>query len=155
MKAFGSMKAWGKIRRALPALLVLYSVLLAVALLAPTSGDQSAMASWVSDLGVWVGFAPETANQARAEFLCNIAILAPVSALGSLIWPRTTWRDWTAYTFVIACSVELAQGIVLSARTASSADVVANTLGGLVGAVVVLAGRRLVERRAGSGPSGS
>jgi hypothetical protein len=73
--------------------LVVYSVLLGIALLAPTSGTQSSMASWVSDLGTWAGFSAETANQGRAEFLCNAAILAPVSALGSLIWSRTTWRD--------------------------------------------------------------
>lgn len=117
--------------------LLVYSVLLGIALLAPTSGTQSSMASWVVDLGTWVGFSAETATQARAEFLCNVAILAPVSALGSLIWRRTTWRDWTAYAFVIACLVEVTQGLLLGERTASTADVVANTLGGLVGAVVV------------------
>ena len=131
--------------------LVVYSVLLGIALLAPTSGTQSGMASWVSDLGVWVGFSAETASQSRAEFLCNAAILAPVSALGSLIWPRTTWRDWTAYAFVIACGVELTQGAVLPHRTASQVDIVANTLGGLGGAVAVLAALRLSRRRTGAG----
>jgi glycopeptide antibiotics resistance protein len=131
--------------------LVVYSVLLGVALLAPTSGTQSGMASWVSDLGVWVGFSAETANQGRAEFLCNVAILAPVSALGSLIWARTTWRDWTAYAFVIAGSVEVVQELVLPARTASYVDIVANTLGGMIGAVVVLAARRLSRRRRAAG----
>jgi glycopeptide antibiotics resistance protein len=131
--------------------LVVYSVLLAIALLAPTSGTQSGMASWVSDLGVWVGFSEQTASQARAEFLCNAAILAPVSALGSLIWARTTWRDWTAYAFVIACAVELTQGALLPGRTASQVDIVANTLGGLVGAVAVLVARRLSRRRRAAG----
>lgn len=130
-------------RRGLQLALVVYSVLLAIALLAPTSGTQSGMASWVSDLGAWVGFSPETANQARAEFLCNAAILAPVSALGSLIWPRTTWRDWTAYAFAIAVLVELIQGLLLPGRTASDVDIVANTLGGLLGALAVWVWRRL------------
>jgi glycopeptide antibiotics resistance protein len=124
-------------RRGLLIGLVVYSALLGVALLAPTSGTQSTMASWVSDLGTWVGFSEETANQGRAEFLCNVAILAPVSAIGSLLWTRTTWRDWTAYAFVIACVVELVQELVLPGRTASYVDIVANTLGGLVGAAVV------------------
>ncbi len=129
-------------RRGLLIALLGYSALLGVALLVPTSGTQSEMASWVSDLGTWVGFSPETANQGRAEFLCNVVILAPVSLLGSLIWPRTTWRDWTAYTFVIAGLVELTQGLVLPGRTASYVDITANTLGGLVGAVLVLLSRR-------------
>jgi glycopeptide antibiotics resistance protein len=131
--------------------LAIYSCALAIALLAPTSGTQSGMASWVSDLGVWVGFSAETASQSRAEFLCNAAILAPVSALGSLIWTRTTWRDWTAYAFVIACGVELTQGALLPDRTASQVDIVANTLGGLAGAVVVLAARWLSRRRTVAG----
>ena len=129
-------------RRGLLIALLGYSALLGVALLAPTSGTQSEMASWVSDLGTWVGFSPETANQGRAEFVCNVVILAPVSLLGSLLWPRTTWRDWTAYTFVIAGLVELTQGLVLPGRTASYVDITANTLGGLVGAVLVLLSRR-------------
>jgi glycopeptide antibiotics resistance protein len=127
--------------------LLVYSVLLGVALLAPTSGTQSSMAAWVVDLGTAVGFSPETATQARAEFLCNAAILAPVSALGSLIWTGTTWRDWTAYAFVIAGTVELVQGLVLPDRTASYIDIVANTLGGLLGAVVVLMARTGHARR--------
>jgi hypothetical protein len=134
-------------RRRLLVALAVYSALLGVALLAPTSGTQSTMASWVSDLGVWVGFSVETANQGRAEFLCNVAILAPVSALGSLVWRRTTWRDWTAYAFVIAGTVEVVQGLVLPDRTASYVDIVANTLGGLLGAAIVLALRRAVAYR--------
>jgi glycopeptide antibiotics resistance protein len=134
-------------RRLLAGALVVYSAALAIALLAPTSGTQSTMASWVVDLGTWVGFSDELASQDRAEFLCNAAILAPVAALGSLLWASTTWRDWTAYVFVIASTVELFQGLVLSSRTASYVDIVANTLGGLIGAVGVLVARRLAARR--------
>jgi glycopeptide antibiotics resistance protein len=120
-----------------------YAALLAVALLAPTSGTQSQMASWVVDLATALGIDADLATQARAEFLCNALILAPVSALGSLIWTSTTWKDWTAYTFVVATSVELAQGLLLPGRTASTVDIAANTLGGLLGALFVLVLRRL------------
>jgi glycopeptide antibiotics resistance protein len=135
-------------RRAIAGALLAYSLLLAVALLAPTSGTQSSMASWVVDLGRSVGFSREVATQARAEFLCNALILAPVSLLGSLLWVRTTWRDWTAFGFLIAGMVELTQGALLPDRTASNTDIVANTLGCLLGALVVtftrswLTGRR-------------
>ena len=123
-------------RRGLLIVLVGYSALLGVALLAPTSGTQSAMASWVSDLGIWVGFSPETANQARAEFLCNVAILAPVSALGL--------ADLAAHDLARLDGVRVRgrrprrahPGAGAPGRTASYVDIVANTLGGLVGAVV-------------------
>ncbi len=84
--------------------------------------------------------------------MCNALILMPVSALGSLFWPRTTWRDWTAYAFVISGLVELIQGLVLPHRAATFVDVVANTLGGLGGAVVVLALRGLRGRRTEAAP---
>ena len=143
-------------RRALLVALATYSALLAVALLAPTSGTQSQMASWVVDAGTTLGFSPQTASQARAEFLCNALILMPISALGSLIWLRTTWRDWTAYAFVVAGVVELTQGLLLPSRTASYTDIVANTLGGLGGAALVTCGRWALSRRrraAGTPPS--
>lgn len=130
-------------RRALTIALLGYSLLLGVALLAPTSGTQSSMAHTVVDLGRALGFGPQTATQARAEFLCNALILVPVSLLGSLVWPRTTWRDWTAFGFLIASAVELTQGLLLPDRTASFADIVANTLGCLAGAVAVGLLRRL------------
>ncbi|MGB0101357.1 MAG: VanZ family protein, partial [Nocardioides sp.] len=61
----------------------------------------------------------------------------PVAALGSLIWSRLTWQEWTAYAFVGAGLVELTQGLLLPDRSATFSDVVANTLGGLIGAAVV------------------
>lgn len=138
-------------RRVLTSALVVYSVLLAVALLAPTSGTQSDMASWVVDLGRGLGFSPQTATQARAEFLCNALILVPVSVLGSLLWPSTTWRDWAAVGFVVAGLVELTQGLLLPDRTASYVDVVANTLGCLLGALVVAPWAALSRRRRAAG----
>ncbi|GAW51923.1 MULTISPECIES: VanZ family protein [unclassified Nocardioides] len=124
-------------RRHLAILLAIYSAILAVALLAPTSGTQSEGASWLGDLTTSVGVPDRFTIQPRIEFLSNALILMPVSALGSLLWARTTWRDWTAYAFVIAGFVEVVQGLLLPERTASFADVSANTLGGLGGALVV------------------
>lgn len=134
-------------RVALGVALAAYGAFLALVLLAPTSTHQSAAVAEFAELGVRLGFPPELATPARAEFLANAAILAPVSALGSLLWRWTSWRDWVAVAFVLACSVELAQGVLLPQRSATMVDVVANTLGGLVGAVLVglvrwVAGRR-------------
>jgi hypothetical protein len=123
--------------------LAAYSAALAVVLLAPTSGNQSEAASWLGDLGAWVGLPDRFVTQSRVEFVCNALILMPLSALGCLIWPRVRWRDWTAYSFVIACAVELTQGLLLPDRTVATVDVVANTLGGLGGAVVVAVARHL------------
>ena len=122
--------------------LLVYCALLGVALLAPTSSTQSSMASWLADVGL---------SQTQAEFVCNILIIAPVSAIGSILWSRTTWLTWTALAFVGACAVEITQGALLPHRTASYVDVVANTLGGLLGALAVLAWRRVSRRRTAAG----
>ncbi len=127
--------------------LAAYLAGLAVALLSPTSGVQSALVTHVCDFGVRLGLSPETATQGRGEFLCNALILMPVSMLGSAVWPRTNWRDWLAFSFVISGSVELAQGLLLPERSATYVDVLANTLGGLAGALVVTAVRALVRSR--------
>ena len=91
------------------------------------------MAGWLTYLGL---------SQPQAEFIGNILIVVPVSALGSMLWARTTWLTWTAIAFTGACLVELSQGLLLPERTASGIDVVANTLGGLIGALVALGARR-------------
>ena len=129
------------------AALVAYCAFLAVVLLAPTAGPQSSSVGWVETLAQRLGAPAAFTAPGRVEFVCNALILMPVSALGSLRWPRTTWQEWTAYAFVIAGTVELLQGLLLPARSASFVDVVANTLGGLGGAVAVA-----LLRRARSGP---
>ena len=124
-------------QRRLTVALVAYGAFLALVLLAPTSGPQSTGAGWVVDLATGVGIPAHIATGSRVEFVLNALILMPVSALGSLRWPRTNWRDWTAYAFVIAGAVELFQGLFLPNRSATFVDVVANTLGGLGGAAAV------------------
>ena len=112
-----------------------YAAVLALAFLSPTSVRQSAMAAWLAH--------GEVAQQLM-EFVCNVLLVAPVTALGSLVRPAVSWRTWTAYAFVGAVAVEATQGLLLPQRTPSLVDVVANTLGGLLGAAL---GLLLLSRR--------
>jgi glycopeptide antibiotics resistance protein len=125
--------------------LITYIAFLAVVLLYPTSGSQSAAARHLATAAQDLGVSPLRATQERAELVANMLLLMPLSALGSMVWPRSTWRDWTAWSFVLACVVELTQGLLLPGRTAAMADVVANTLGGALGACAVAACRRLLQ----------
>jgi hypothetical protein len=124
-------------RRSLAPALGIYAAGLAVVLLAPSSELPSRCAAWAARLTARLGAPDWMVEPSRFEFLANALILMPVSALGILLWPRTSWRDWTAYAFVIAGGVELAQGLFLPDRSATFVDVVANTLGGLGGAAFV------------------
>ena len=68
--------------------------------------------------------------------VANVAIVVPVGFLGALAFPRLRWQDWAAYAFVGALAIELTQGVLLPDRQMSATDVVANTVGALLGALV-------------------
>jgi VanZ family protein len=121
---------------ALSAVLAVYGILLAVALLAPTSTDQAGMVRWLGRVLGGSGAPPYFTGFDRLEVLSNAAIVAPVSFLGSFLRPSYRWRDWTAWGFVVSFTVELVQMLLLPERHASYSDVVANTLGALLGAML-------------------
>ena len=133
-----------RVLRLLRAVLVAYVLAVAVALLAPSSDVQGQVAQLVGDLGVRLGFSPETASRNHAEVLLNIAVLAPVPMLGAMLWPRVLWRHWFAGALVISVSVELAQ-VLLPGRTPSVRDVVTNTIGAWTGAVLGTGIRRSIR----------
>jgi len=121
-------------------------VLLAVALFAPTSDNQSAMVHWLSGILRHLGAKDAFVRFNRLEVVMNAVIVAPASFLATLAWPRSTWRDWTAIGFAASLTVELVQGLALPGRQAAFSDVVANTAGALLGAVVLHLARRLAGR---------
>ena len=117
------------------AALAIYAVLLALALFWPTSDRQSASVVWLSHVLTSSGASPALLTYSRMEVLMNAAIVAPLTFFGSWSVRRLRWQDWTVYAFAGAVTVEIVQGLLLSSREASYSDVVANTVGALVGAV--------------------
>ena len=95
----------------------------------------------VSRVGSWlVGHGSPTTltTPARVEFLLNTAMFTPVALLTAVTLPRHPLANWVVYGFVGSAAVELLQGLVLPARSAQFEDVVANTLGALIGVLVAL-----------------
>lgn len=130
-------------------LLVLVLALLVAAVLSPSNATQFELVLRAAERLRGLGLPPRVAAEGRLEVVANVAIVVPVGVLGSLAFPRLRWQDWAAYAFLAALGVELAQGLLLPARMMSATDVVANTLGALLGAwlvVVVSAGWRLRKR---------
>ena len=120
-------------RRARP-LLAAYALVLLVVLFSPTSTVQSSL---VHDLvRVLHVFLPDRLiTFDRAEVALNAVIIAPLSFLGWLALTRARWQDWVAYGFLGSTTVELLQGLLLPDRQGSFSDIVANTLGAMIGAV--------------------
>lgn len=95
----------------------------------------------VSRVEVWlegVGAPTVMTGPGRVEFLLNAAMFAPISCLAALTFPHHPWANWVVYGVVLSGAVELLQGLFLPPRSAQFVDIVANTLGALVGALAAL-----------------
>jgi glycopeptide antibiotics resistance protein len=135
------------IRAALCVALTAWTLLLVVTLLAPSAAGPSWLVETVAAGLERIGVPDSLTDGARVEFALNVVAFVPLSLLGTPLWPRLTWRDWTAVGFAASFLVEAAQAVVLDARSATHADVVANTLGTLVGAVLGLGLAALLASR--------
>ena len=138
-------------RTAVAAALGLWAVILAVTLLAPSATGPSWLVETVASVLSQLGVPDALAAPARVEFILNVAAFVPLSLLGSVLWPRLTWRDWTAIGFTSSFLVEVVQAVALDGRSATHSDVVANTLGTLIGAVLGLVVSRIRALRSSEG----
>lgn len=118
-------------------LLAGYLGVVALLTLDPSAGLASHGASVVERLLVRLDAPAPLVAPGRPEVLCNVAMFVPVPVLGRGVLPRLGWRDWTAYGFVLSVAVEAVQGLFLAHRGATSIDVVANTAGTALGALLV------------------
>lgn len=83
----------------------------------------------------------------KLEFAANIVMFIPLGFLFGLLFPRRA--IWAVILVVpaLSCAIELTQGVFLAARFASPFDVVANTVGGYVGAICAIILRAVVHHR--------
>ena len=124
--------------------LAAYSLLLGAILLWPSGEPATAAVEQVRRVVLDLGAPGGVISGGRVEFALNALMVAPVPLLATLLWPRWTWERWTVLGFVASGVVELIQGLLLQQRSAEFVDIVANTLGVLIGAVI---GHGIVSRR--------
>lgn len=116
--------------------IVTWGLVVVVFLLSPSAALASGAVGWVAELARAAGVPEALLTGRRVEFGVNALAVAPLAFLGMWAFPRTTWRDWTAYGFVASMTVEAVQLAFLVDRSAQVEDVVANTAGAFVGAVL-------------------
>lgn len=115
-----------------------YALALVVIALWPTHIDsafdvnQTFVGQWLLDRGL-------TSYEAYwlIEFWSNVALYGPLGILAMAIIPTLRWWQAVALAVAVSGTFELLQGL-LSGRTASLQDVVANTLGAAIGAGLVV-----------------
>ena len=103
--------------------------------------------AWLQGLG-----APEWVNYDFADFVANIGFFVPIGLVAALLLPWRAW--WLAIPLGAALSglLELGQYLFLPERFASVTDVLANSIGALVGALIGAGLRSISRRRAASPP---
>nr|WP_256128143.1 VanZ family protein [Arthrobacter sp. SDTb3-6] len=107
----------------------------------PVDGTLNEVIRWAHRHGV-----PRAIGYHQVEFTSNIALFVPMGYLAS-VWWRNSWVGLLTGC-LISCCVELSQTLFLPHRVGSGLDVLANTTGAGVGAVIVyIAERRLRSRR--------
>ena len=129
-------------------LLASYVVVVLVATLWPTPLDQgySAAIQKVLDV-VHRNGVPDWFGYSKLEFTANVAMFVPLGFLAALLLPAKVW--WLALFICPALSIaiELTQATFLAARFATATDVIANSIGAVIGILVAVILRSIVYER--------
>ncbi|MCS5735546.1 VanZ family protein [Herbiconiux daphne] len=81
------------------------------------------------DLLMFLGYA-------QIEFTANVAMFVPIGVLVGVLFGRRHWGWAVGVGFAASSAIELAQWVLLPGRYGTPDDVIANTLGTLVGALL-------------------
>ncbi|MEV7618652.1 VanZ family protein [Microbacterium sp. NPDC089321] len=79
----------------------------------------------------------------------NVLLFAVPVALAATLWPRVRWWLWAPIALILSATVELVQFAALP-RDASSADILVNTIGAVIGAGAAALVRKMPRRFAES-----
>jgi glycopeptide antibiotics resistance protein len=90
---------------------------------------------------------PQWFGYGDVQFLANVAMFLPLGFLAALLLPRKAWWVLLFLGTAFSSAIEFAQSLYLPARYSDPLDVVANSLGALVGAVIAITLRLLVSHR--------
>lgn len=74
----------------------------------------------------------------KIEFGANILLFVPFGIILTLRLPRRLWFFSVVIAAAVSGAVELAQAVFLSARVPALSDIIANTSGAFIGALLVL-----------------
>ena len=130
------------LRRAAGWMVLAYLAALTLIAFWPTPVDRGLHGS-ISSLVLWLHAhgTPAWLDYESIEFSANIALFVPVGLLVVLLTGTRRWWIGALLGTVVSCTIELGQLVFLPERFATVNDVIANSLGALLGtlmAVIVL-----------------
>lgn len=122
-----------RFRRGLGVATTLYGVVLLFVLFEPSNSVPSSSILWISTHLRDAGWPVVISGFGYVDFWCNILIMVPLAAALVLLWPRVRWERWTVVAFSLSAIVETSQALFFPNRVPAFSDVVANTMGVLLG----------------------
>ena len=129
-------------------LLALYGAVVALVVFWPTPVDRDYQGAIIRVLEVLHRYGiPEWFGYRALEFSANVAMFVPLGFLVFFALPRRL--SWWALAICPAASVaiEVTQGLVLAQRFATVSDLVANSVGAVIGVCVAASLRAAINRR--------
>ncbi|GGH91048.1 hypothetical protein GCM10007170_06280 [Arthrobacter liuii] len=81
---------------------------------------------------------PQWFNYNFVEKSANIGLFLPVGFVAALAFPNTRWWQIGAFGMLISGFIELGQLLFLHSRVASPSDVMTNTSGAVIGALLAV-----------------
>jgi len=111
-------------------LLVVYFAVLALIAFWPTPVDRAA-----GSFLLWLGRVVPALNYTRVEFGANVLLFVPFGLLVAQVL-RVHRYLAVALGFLVSVGIEIVQWLALPARTPSIYDVMANTIGAAIGALI-------------------
>lgn len=130
------------------ALVMAYGLIVILATMWPTPLDQGFASSINRLLAVLHrNGIPEWFGYTKLEFSANVLMFVPLGFLVSMLLPVRVW--WLALVICpgLSVAIELTQGFALSARFATVSDVLSNSLGALIGALIAVILRAAIYDR--------
>jgi glycopeptide antibiotics resistance protein len=79
---------------------------------------------------------PASFNYTFVEASANVILFLPVGFVAALAFPKKHWWQTGAFGLLVSASIELGQLLFLHNRFASSLDLVTNTGGAVIGALL-------------------
>ncbi|MEW1806514.1 VanZ family protein [Pseudarthrobacter sp. NPDC080039] len=99
----------------------------------PVAGQLAAVLNFLHQHGI-----PGWFDYDFVEKSANVSLFLPVGFVTSLAFPNKRWGQIGAFGMLVSGCIELGQLLFLHSRFASPSDVMTNTSGAVVGALVAL-----------------
>ncbi|WP_255770737.1 VanZ family protein [Pseudarthrobacter sulfonivorans] len=108
----------------------------------PVQGDLARILHFLHDHGI-----PSWFNYQFVEASANVMLFVPLGAVSSLAFAEKQWWQIGALGLLVSGLIELGQQLFLHNRFASPLDIVTNTAGAVIGALLALTTLKRLQAR--------